>query len=74
MTMNLYWRPVSDGKSLPDDLEYALRKRWGEGWGERSLYTEDVPYLEGLRDAGLKSAQVLLNALEEHDQVVLYEA
>lgn len=71
MSQNLYWRPkYNNGRSLSDNLKYILRVN------ERSNSTFmhiDIPYLQGLADAGIKDAHKLIKAIERHEYVEVYE-
>ena len=75
MSSSLYWEPVNkENKYFPDELKYALRKRFGSLIERVALNYDDVSYLEGLRDAGVKGAEELISAIEKHDEVVIWEA
>lgn len=77
----LYWRPVPkplpEPDSLPDALRHMLSKRYKDfgGWmsGESMGMGEGhIPYLEGLRDAGVNGAQELINIIGEYGVVELW--
>lgn len=72
MSASLYWEPAARQRSkpLPDALKFALRKRYN---GEAVLDRHDVPYLEGLRDADVEGAQDLIDLIEKHDAVRIWE-
>lgn len=74
MSSNLYWKPVmKESNDLPDELKYALQKRY-EGYIEGTILEyDDISYLEGLRDAGVKGAQDLIEAIKQHDLVRIWE-
>lgn len=72
MSASLLWSPVSDGKTLPDALRFALEKRHPQWSGELEYGARDLPYLQGLRDAGVDGAQDLIDIIEKHDQVRLW--
>lgn len=73
MSMNLYWQPVvTDANDLDDQLKYAMRKRWS-GHVDVTLNESDASYLQGLRDAGVKDAQVLLDAIAKHGEIRVFE-
>ena len=66
-----------DGHRLPYELKITLsRKLWDTdgscGFGEATMTTDDTPYLEGLRDAGVDGAQELIDILNEHESVILW--
>jgi len=75
MSSNLYWRPRTSGeKPLSDELKYALKNSdkfnqdldctIGDSW---------LDYLSGLRDAGIKDAQKLIDAIEKYGEIELKE-
>jgi hypothetical protein len=73
VSSNLVWEPYNRKTTTLDDaLKFALRKRCG-GMVDTVMHGRDVPYLEGLRDAGVKGAAELIAAIEKHDDVVVRE-
>lgn len=73
MSMGLYWKPEKNNdKRLPDDLKRALQKRYDTPLLDHCLDDSDLSYLEGLRDAGVKGAQELINAIEKHGRIEIY--
>lgn len=73
MSSNLGWMPVeSDWRFLGDQLKFALRKGYGEPV-DAVLNSEDIPYLKGLADAGVKDADKLIEAIEKHDELRVKE-
>lgn len=85
MSSSLYWRPAPKEEppeeSLPDGLKFVLRERAKRGWDnlrDKVDYGKpDVPYLEGLVDAGneevSEGASALLKAIETHGEVEVWE-
>lgn len=74
MSSTLYWVPVvQTGKSLPDELKYALRKKFGGYICNTRLLSGHIEYLNGLRDAGTKGAQELIDAIEKHGEIEISE-
>lgn len=71
MSSTLYWRPVGGGKSLPDAIKRALKKRFD--LKNTTLQTHDLDYLNGLRDAGVEGAEELIAAIEKHEAITLSE-
>lgn len=73
MSATLYWKPVSkENNSLSDELKFALRKKYNAakvvmGYGE-------IPYLEGLLHAGIEDAKDLIDAIEQHEEVEVWES
>lgn len=83
MSTSLYWRPapkdVPPADTLPSELKKALARRYwdhdGSMWAdEREFDSADVPYLEGLRDAGLDGAAELIAAIKKHGRVEVWIA
>lgn len=76
MSATLKYRPAGQGKDLPDELKYALRKRY-DGTIHKMVFRKDdaidMAYLAGLRDAGVKGADVLLEAIEKHSDIEVWE-
>lgn len=74
MSMSLGWEPVRPSrlKFLDDALKFAIRKRYG-GTVDTVMTSEDVPYLEGLRDAGVKDAKTLIEAIEKYGSIYVRE-
>ena len=76
MSSNLYWRPSNAGEmALSDKLKFALRNggRYGGNTLDQTIYESDIPYFEGLRDAGVEDAQKIIDALEKHSEIELKE-
>jgi hypothetical protein len=74
MSSNLYWEPTQrPKKDLPDALKFALRKRASDGHVEMVMDTNDLQYLYGLRDAGVKGADDLIEAIQKHGEVRVWE-
>lgn len=82
MSTSMYWRPVPKEPrpaELPYDLKRAIAQRlWGHDgslWGEATEIDRSIlPYLEGLRDAGVDGAAELIAAIQQHDKVEVWIA
>lgn len=75
MGTNLYWEPVERKQNSvggDDGLKWALRKKYGERL-DVELTSRSLEYLEGLRDAGQENAQALIDAIEKHDAIRVFE-
>ena len=79
MSSTLYYLPDTPqgGIALPDELKYVISRRlWdtdgSTGHGEAGMCDSDIPYLEGLRDAGIKGAKELIKAIEKHGGIILW--
>lgn len=80
MSTNPSWRPNvrPNNRELPKDIKYPLARRYmnhdGSLSGEVVLTRDDLPYLEGLADAGptevSKGARTLIDAIREHLEIV----
>jgi hypothetical protein len=75
MTTSLYWNPVVKPKThrLPDALKFILRRIHRDGQVTMTMREADLPYLHGLRDAGVDGALELIEAIDKHDEVELSE-
>ena len=79
MSSTLMWRPdvPLTGKSLSDELKKTIsRKLWDTdgsmGGGDAMLTINDIPYVEGLRDAGVIGAEELVEILIKHHSIILW--
>ena len=79
MSSTLMWRPAvpKEGYSLPFELKTRLSRRlWDTdgscGGGEVAMDSSDIPYLEGFRDAGVKGAEELIEAIKKYGTVILW--
>ncbi len=68
MSASLYWRPKPRRKTfLPDALRFALGSAVD---GKPTTYTvNDMQYLHGLEDGGVKGATELIAAIDKHEQI-----
>ena len=74
MSSNLIWRRAvidSDG-DLSTKMKFLLRKRFGETINTVVCH-DDMDYFIGLRDAGIKEAQEIIDAINEHNEILLKE-
>lgn len=73
MSSTLYWKPVKEYSGyLDDQLKFILREKHGYGF-EITLDQEDIPYLSGLADGGVKDAKKLIGLINKHGRVQLEE-
>jgi len=74
MSSSLIARPTNPngGISLPTELKFVLRKKFGEPIDVR-LRRDMVPYLEGVADCGIDGAKALSDYILEHDDVQIIE-
>ncbi len=75
MSTNLYWLPMKPQKAydLSTELKFALRNRDNEGCVNMVLDDQAIGYLRGLLDAGVKDAEILIDAIEKHGSVKVFE-
>lgn len=75
MSSSLYGRPAPVdpvGDSLPDELKFIFRKRFGEP--VKHIFTrDDLSYLGGLQDAGVEGAILLVQKIIQHEQYEVWE-
>lgn len=67
MSVSLHWRPVNVHGA---PLAYALKRVIGTD--QRRWTVNDIPYLTGLKDAGVHSADELIDAIEKYGEVETY--
>jgi len=78
MSTNAYWRPVvpKKGHDLSDDIKRKIARRYMEHDGSLSgsarLDSSALGWLEGLRDANVKDADSLIQAIEKHGEIEVW--
>lgn len=75
MSSNLYWEPAERKKhSAGEDcaLKWALQKKYGYPVSKTMDY-QSIPYLEGLRDGGIKGVQEIIDAIEKYEKIEIFE-
>lgn len=77
----MYWRPAPKEEPPAHDLPYELKRAVAQRfWGhdgtlhadDHLLSKEDVPYLEGLADAGVDGATELIEAIRQHGRLLVW--
>jgi hypothetical protein len=77
----MYWRPAPKEEPPVQDLPYELKRAVAQRfWGhdgtlhgdDYALSKEDIPYLEGLADAGIDGATELIEAIRQHGRVLVW--
>ena len=68
---------VTEGGTLTKELKRTISRRlWDTdgtcGDGDAIVGSDMVPYIEGLRDAGIAGAGELLDLIERHGAVILW--
>lgn len=74
MSSSLQGKPVlpSESDDYGPSLKFALRKRYGEPI-KAVLDSNDIPYLQGLGDAGLHDASKLIALILIHGKYEVWE-
>lgn len=71
MAEQLYWRPICDNNEpLDKQLKWILKE---EGMTDNPLSTKDLGFLKGLKAAGVKDAQSLIEAVEKYGYIELFD-
>jgi hypothetical protein len=74
MSTTLHWKPkITEGQSLSKELKFALSRKLA-GLTSIDMGREDIPYLFGLLDAGLADAEDLIDAIEQHGEITLWDS
>ena len=71
MSATLKWRPATQGRTLPDALRFAL-ERSERSKSQTVFDAADIPYFQGPADAGVDGAKSILEAIDKHDVVELF--
>jgi hypothetical protein len=76
---DLMWKPYieNQGESIPGELKVILkRKLWQPDAtffrGSKIINGDMMQYLEGLRDAGIKGVQHLIEVIKENGAIILW--
>lgn len=80
MSLSMYWKPAHPAQtwpSLPYALKSAIARRFWDHDGSMpgggvELSHGDVSYLEGLNDAGVEGAHILIDAITQHRAVIVW--
>lgn len=79
MSTAMMWRPVRP--QAGEELDYRLKKAVARRWfghdgslaaGPVTLRQSDLPYLQGLADAGIPDAQTLMQAVGKFEAVEVW--
>lgn len=75
MSTSLRWRPNGDGASLDGNYSFPLKDalRGEFGSGVMIVSRESVDFLRGLRAGGIGGAQEILEILERHKVIEMWE-
>jgi len=74
MSATLSYEPVkpTNHKSLGDKLKFILIDKFELREGTQRINSSHIPYLEGLVDAGIKDAKVLITNIEKWGEVDVF--
>lgn len=74
MSSTLAYRPITpvDHLTLGDDLKYPLQGKFELSDGPEILGPDEIPYLEGLRDAGVESAEALIAGIKKYGELEIF--
>lgn len=70
MSSTLQWRPIGGGHTLPDELKWKLRDEYSL---PHKFSRYDLLFLKGLIVCEIAGAKELYEAIEQHDEVEVYE-
>lgn len=77
MSSTLMWESVVKVQrfELPDTAKYVLRARYGDGAMVTGIKLDcgQIEYLAGLRDAGIKGIQEIIDAIRQFDEIRIFE-
>jgi len=74
MSATLYCEPVQkDFSSLPDELMFALRKRFSLGLDGYVFGYSEIQYLQALADQEIDGATKLMDLIEQHGKVRVFQ-
>lgn len=74
MAPQLYWRPiVNNANPLDKQLKWILKEECVINDVNNKLTIKDLGFLRGLRAAGIKDADTLINAIEKYGYIEVYE-
>jgi hypothetical protein len=66
MSSSLVYRIPQQAKDLPDELKYILEKAYQLPW---KFTRQEIDYLRGLDDCGIKGAATLIELIEKHEEI-----
>ena len=73
MSSSLVWEPTDTRYGdLRNDLKFILRKRYGNPV-KATLDGADVPYLQGLVDAGKEDVKEIIDLINKHHEIEIKE-
>ena len=71
MATQLFWKPICDNDHpLDKQLKWILKE---EDMTENPLTLKDIGFLKGLKAAGVKDADRLIEAIEKYGYITLFE-
>lgn len=78
MSSNIFWRPSNPDKARTDlgkkddQLKLILREEFGYPLNE-TFYKEDIPLFQGMLMAGVLDARKVIEHIEKHESINIWE-
>lgn len=67
MSTSAYWKPVAENSdSFTNEMKHALERGYGSHF---TLDAKDLSWLEGVRDAGVKGAEDVIEAVLKYESI-----
>lgn len=75
MSTSIRWQPTGSGKGLKSNYSFPLKDALREeyGHGAKTLDSDDLPFLRGLRAAKIDGANELIELVEKHESIDVWE-
>lgn len=74
MSSTLYIEPVNRQKgTLSSTLKFALKRRFPQETIQRVFDSSDLSYFQGLFDAGIEDAKIVIDMIEKYEEVTIQE-
>lgn len=74
MSSTLVWEPANRKRAdLSTALKWILQKKYGGTINNVVMDRQDLPYLSGLADAGVKGVAELQDAIDKYDEIQITE-
>jgi hypothetical protein len=75
MSSTLTYRTVPTGKSLPDELKYAIKNldEFNQTINNMTVDETLIPTLRGMEAGGVKGAKTLISAIKKYGEIILDE-
>ncbi len=75
VSSNLAWKPKETAAGyLPDRLKYVLAVRYGDRLTDGIAFSNaNIQYLKGLMDAGVEGTGQLIDLIDKHGEIIVFE-